>query len=106
MPGCILAELRDVLPADHQGAFDVSLTIQLFATVTPVSIPAQALERSNVIAWSAPIACATALLIVGSIRCVRPSRSLVTPQLITASSEARRAALGRERPLRPRWPRL
>jgi hypothetical protein len=47
--------------------------IQLLTTVTPESMPAQALERSKVIALSAPIAAATALLIVGSSHWVRPS---------------------------------
>ena len=42
--------------------------IQLFSTVTPVSIPAQAFEMSNVIAFVAPISRAIARLIVGSSR--------------------------------------
>ena len=62
--------------------------IQLLSTVTPVSIPAHALERSKVIARSAPMACATAELIVGSTHCVRPSRNFVMLQLITTSSPA------------------
>ena len=66
----------------------VPCRIQLLRTVTPVSIPAHALERSNVIAFSAPMARATALLIVGSTHCVRPPRNFVMLQLITTSSDA------------------
>jgi hypothetical protein len=39
---------------------------QLLATSTPVSVPAQAFDRSNVIALVAPMARATAALVVGS----------------------------------------
>src|SRR6266545_6622024 len=61
--------------------------IQLLSTMTPDSIPAQALDRSNVIALVAPIASATAALMVGSSHCVRPSRYFVMLQLITTSSD-------------------
>ena len=74
----------------------VPCRIQLLATVTPVNIPAQAFERSNVIAFSAPIVRATAPLMVGSSHCVKPSRSLVMLQLITTSTDAAsRPALSR-----------
>jgi hypothetical protein len=63
----------------------VPCRIQLLSTVTPVSIPAQALDRSKVIARPAPIAWATALLIVGSTHWVRPPRNFVMLQLITTS---------------------
>lgn len=62
--------------------------IQLFKIVTPVSIPAHALDTSNVIARCAPMPRATALLIDGSSHWVRPPRNLVMLQLITTSSDA------------------
>jgi hypothetical protein len=71
--------------------------IQLLATVTPVSIPAHAFDRSNVIACVAPMARATKLLIDGSTHCVSPPRNFVMLQLITTSIEAAsRCALPRQ----------
>src|SRR5512132_182595 len=61
------------------------LRIRLATTNTPVSIPAQALERSNGTALVAPIASATATLIGGSIHWTRSSRYLVMLQDTTAS---------------------
>jgi hypothetical protein len=71
--------------------------IHWFRMVTPVSIPAHAFATSKVIAPSAPIARATALLIVGSSHWVRPPRNLVMLQLITTSIDAvSRCALARQ----------
>ena len=62
--------------------------IQLFKMVTPVSIPAHALDTSKVIACVAPMPRATALLIVGSSHWVSPPRNFVMLQLMTTSSDA------------------
>ena len=61
--------------------------IQLLRTMTPDNIPAHALDRSNVIALVAPMACATAPLIVGSSHLVSPW-NFVMLQLITTSSDS------------------
>ena len=63
--------------------------------MTPDSIPAQALDRSKVIASVAPMACATALLIVGSCHRISP-RNLMTLQLIITSIDS----AGRDKRLR------
>ena len=75
-------------PLTTNPRFTVPCRIQLLSTVTPVSIPAQALDKSKVMACAAPIAWATAPLIVGSTHWVRPPRNFVMLQLITTSSDA------------------
>ena len=62
--------------------------IQLFATVTPVSIPAQAFEMSNVIAWSAPMASPQRYSSWAPSAAAQAVRSFVMLQLITTSIDA------------------
>jgi hypothetical protein len=75
-------------PLTTSARLTVPCRIQLLATVTPVSIPAHAFDTSKVIAFVAPMARATKLLIDGSSHCVRPPRNFVMLQLITTSTDA------------------
>ena len=71
--------------------------IQLFNTVTPVSMPAHALDEIERHSLLGADCAGDALLIVGSSHCVMPPRNFVMLQLITTSRIGRsQSALARQ----------
>ena len=113
MLGRVLAELGDVLAAHHHPAVDLAAPDAVRDTKTPVSIPAQALEMSKVVAFVRPDLLGDGEAHRGSSHWVSPSRYLVMLQLTSTSMSSRTVsgtgeAVGRRRGRRgsvnPRFP--